>query len=110
MGEVATNLAIILVTSVIFSSKYVLQNQPRLLKISVVLAMIIYGMSAQMLLTKLSRDFICPKRPSPAVLFRFSTIHLEQKATSVSSNSYTIDRLFEEAKSRDLVREIARDR
>lgn len=110
VGELLTNLIIILVTCLIFSSKSILSNQNRLFKISIVLAMIIYGMSGQMLLTKLSRDFICPKRPSPAVVFRFSTIHLEQKATSISSDFYTIDRLFEEAKKRDLVKEIAYDR
>jgi len=71
--------------------------------------MIIYGMTGQMLLSKLSRDYLCPKRPSPAVVFRFSTIHLEQQAISTSSNSFTIDRLFEEAKKRDLVKEIAHD-
>lgn len=109
VGEITTNLIIILVTSLIFSSKSILSKQDRLMKVSIVLAMIIYGMSGQMLLTKLSRDFVCPKRPSPAVVFRFSTIHLEQKATSVHSNSYTIDRLFDEAKKRDLVKEIAYD-
>jgi len=110
VGELTTNLVIVLTTSFIFSSKSILVKQDRLMKISIVLAMILYGMSGQMLLSKLSRDFICPNRPSPAVVFRFSTIHLEQKATSIHSNSYTIDRLFDEAKKRDLVKEIAYDR
>jgi hypothetical protein len=109
VGELIANLTLILVTSWIFSSKYIFQNQSRSFKISVVLAMIIYGMAGQMLLSKYSRDFLCPKRPSPSVVFRFSTVSLESKATS-SSNSFTIDRLFEEAKKRDLVKEIAYDR
>jgi hypothetical protein len=109
IGEIIANLTIILVTSLIFSSRYIFQNQSRSFKISVVLAMIIYGMAGQLLLSKLSRDYLCPKRPSPSVVFRFSTVSLEKQAVS-SSNSYTIDRLFEEAKKRDLVKEIAYDR
>jgi membrane-associated phospholipid phosphatase len=108
IGEIISNLTFILITSWIFSSKFIFPNQTRLLKISVLLAMIIYGMIGQMILSKLSRDYLCPNRPSPAVVFRFSTIHLEEKATS-SANSFTIDRLFEEAKNRDLVKEIAYD-
>jgi hypothetical protein len=105
IGEIISNLTFILITSWIFS----FSNQTRSFKISVLLAMIIYGMIGQMILTKLSRDYLCPNRPSPAVVFRFSTVHLEQKATS-SADSFTIDRLFEEAKKRDLVKEIAYDR
>jgi hypothetical protein len=112
VGELIANLSLILVTSLIFSSKYILQNQTRLSKISVLLAMIIYGMSGQILLSKLSRDYLCPKRPSPSVVFRFSTVSLENQAvsSSSSSDSFTINRLFEEAKKRDLVKEIAYDR
>jgi hypothetical protein len=109
IGELIANLTIILITSLIFSSKHIFQKQSRSFKISVVLAMIVYGMGTQMVLTKYSRDFLCPNRPSPSVVFRFSTVSLEKKATS-SSNSFTIDRLFEEAKKRDLVKEIAYDR
>jgi hypothetical protein len=110
VGELISNLSFILVTSFIFSSKYIFQNQTRLFKISVLLAIIIYGMSGQMLLSKLSRDFLCPKRPSPSVVFRFSTVSLEKQAVSSSSDSFTINRLFEEAKNRDLVKEVAYDR
>jgi len=110
VGELISNLSFILVTSFIFSSKYILQNQTRLFKISVLLAITIYGMSGQMLLSKLSRDFLCPKRPSPSVVFRFSTVSLEKQAVSSSSDSFTINRLFEEAKNRDLVKEVAYDR
>jgi hypothetical protein len=110
IGDLIANLTFILVTSWIFSSKYIFQNQTRLFKLSVLLAVIIYGMAGQLFLSKLSRDYLCPNRPSPAVVFRFSTIHLEDKATSSSSNSFTIDRLFEEAKKRDLVKDLAYDR
>jgi hypothetical protein len=112
IGELISNLSIILVTSLIFSSKYIFQNQTRLFKISVVLAMIIYGMAGQILLSKLSRDYLCPNRPSPSVVFRFSTVNLEKQAISSSSSadSFTIDRLFEEAKKRDLVKDLAYDR
>jgi hypothetical protein len=109
IGEIISNLTFISITTWIFSSKYIFPNQTRSLKISVFLAMIIYGMLGQMILTKLSRDFLCPNRPSPAVVFRFSTIHLEDKASS-SADPFPIDRLFEEAKKRDLVKEIAYDR
>jgi len=98
IGELITNITLIVVTSLIFSSKYIFQNQTRLFKVSVLLAMIIYGMGGQMLLSKFSRDYLCPNRPSPSVVFRFSTINLESQAISSSSNSFTIDRLFEEAK------------
>lgn len=110
IGELVSNVTFILVTSWIFSSKHIFVNQTRRLKISVLLAMIIYGMIGQMCLSKLSRDFLCPQRPSPAVVFRFSTKELEPQATAISSNSWTIDRLFEEAKKRDLVKEVAYDR
>ena len=110
VGELVSNVTFILITSWIFSSKHVFPNQTRRLKISVLLAMIIYGMIGQMSLSKLSRDFLCPQRPSPAVVFRFSTTELEPQATLVSSDSWTIDRLFEEAKKRDLVKEVAYDR
>ena len=110
IGELVSNLTFILVTSWIFSSKHVFPNQTRRLKISVLLAMIIYGMIGQMALSKFSRDLICPKRPSPAVVFRFSTKELEPQATLVSSDSWTIDWLFEQAKKRDLVKEVAYDR
>ena len=109
VGEFISNLTFILITTWVFSSKHIFPNQTRSLKISVLLAMIIYGMIGQMILTKLSRDFLCPNRPSPAVVFRFSTIHLEDKAAS-SADPFPIDRLFEEAKKRDLVKEIAYDR
>ena len=111
VGELISNITIIIVTSLIFSSKYVLRNQTRTFKISVVLAMIIYGMGGQLLLSKLSRDLLCPKRPSPSVVFRFSTVSLEKQAiSSSSSNLFSIDRLYEEAKKRDLVKEVAYDR
>jgi len=108
IGELMANLILILVTSWIFSSKYIFQNKTRSFKISVLLAMIIYGMAGQMLLSKLSRDYLCSKRPSPSIVFRFSTVNLKSQATS--SESFTIDRLFEEAKKRDLVKETAYDR
>lgn len=110
IGGMISNLTIVLVTSVIFSSKYIFQHQTRSFKVAVVLAMIIYGMAGQMVLSKFSRDYLCPKRPSPSVVFRFSTVSLENQAVASSSNSFTIDRLFEEAKKRDLVKEIAYDR
>jgi hypothetical protein len=111
IGELISNVTIILVTSLIFSSKSIFQNQTRSFKVSVVLAMIIYGMAGQMLLSKLSRDYLCPNRPSPSVVFRFSTVNLQNQAvSSSSSNLFTIDRLFEEAKNRDLVKDIAHDR
>ncbi|CAF0940436.1 unnamed protein product [Adineta steineri] len=109
IGELIVNLILLAVTYFIFSSKYVLQNRTRAFKLSVLLAIIIYGMAGQMLLSKLSRDYLCPKRPSPSVVFRFSTVSLENQAISSSSSSFTMDRLFEEAKKRDLVKEIAHD-
>ncbi|CAF0806854.1 unnamed protein product [Rotaria sordida] len=112
IGEIITNIVFILITTWVFSSKFVFQNHTRSFKISVLLAIIIYGMAGQMLLSKLSRDYLCPKRPSPSVVFRFSTVNLERQAISSSSSksdSFTIDRLFEEAKNRDLVKEIAYD-
>ncbi|UJR35874.1 hypothetical protein I4U23_028617 [Adineta vaga] len=110
IGELISNFTIISVTSMIFSSKYIFPKQTCSFKVSVVLAMIIYGMFGQMLLTKLSRDFLCPKRPSPSVVFRFSTVNPEKQAISSSSDDvFSINRLFEEAKNRDLVKEIAHD-
>ncbi|CAF0829561.1 unnamed protein product [Adineta ricciae] len=109
IGELITNITLILVTCVIFSSNSVLPNRPRSFKISVLLAMIIYGMLGQMLLSKLSRDYLCPKRPSPSVVFRFSTVNPEKQAISSTSETFSINRLFEEAKKRDLVKEIAHD-
>lgn len=109
IGESISNLTFILVTCLIFSSKYVFQKQTRLFKFSVLLAMIIYGMFGQIILSKLSRDLICPKRPSPSVVFRFSAIQLEDQAIS-SSDPFIIERVFEEARKRDLVKEIAYDR
>ena len=110
IGECMTNLTLVFLTYWIFSTKHVLPHQSRSLKIAVVLTIIIYGMVGQMVLSKLSRDYLCPKRPSPSVIFRFSTVSLENKAVSSSSDSWTIDRLFEEARKRDLVKEIAYDR
>lgn len=110
VGEAITNLTLIIVTSLIFSSKHLFQRRTRSFKTCVLLAMIIYGMLGQMLLTKLSRDYLCPKRPSPSVVFRFSTVNPEKQAISSSSDPFSINRLFEEAKKRDLVKEIAHDR
>lgn len=110
IGELISNITILLVTYWIFSSKYIFQNRTGLFKFSVLLIMIIYGMAGQMLLSKLSRDFLCPKRPSPSVVFRFSAIQLEDQALSSSSDPFIIERVFEEAKKRDLVKEVAYDR
>lgn len=110
IGEIITNLTIIFLIYFIFSSKHILQHQKRSMKIAIVFAMIIYGMAGQMFLSKISRDFLCPKRPSPSVVFRFSTVNLENEAIRSTSETWTIERLFEEAKKRDLVKEIAYDR
>ncbi|CAF0859831.1 unnamed protein product [Didymodactylos carnosus] len=110
-GEIISNIFMLIITCLVLYSKNILKNQTRKMKTSVLLAIIIYGMAFQLLLSKLYRDFMCPKRPSPSVVFKFSTVGLTKKAIASSSLSdvFSMERLFLEVGKLDLIKEVAYD-